>query len=124
MVFKLRTSKETQKIFAKVGATNGLQPFALAKIAIALSIRQGPLQEKDYKTDNEGQELNRQTIFGEHDLIFKCLIICNENRPISENEYFPKIVKAHLDRGARLLGEEARYSKNLYLNLCQLDSNI
>ena len=124
MVFKLRTSKETQKVFSKVGAANGLQPFALAKIAIALSIRQGPLQEKDFRTDNDGQELNRQTIFGEHDLMFKCLIICIENRAIPENEYFPKVVKAHLDRGARLLGGEARYSKNLYLNLCQLDSNI
>lgn len=124
MVFKLRTSKETQKVFSKVGTVNGLQPFALAKIAIALSIRQGPLKEQDFRTDNDGQELNRQTIFGEHDLLFKCLIICNENRAISDNEYFPRIVKAHLDRGARLLGGEARYSKNLYLNLCQLDSNI
>ena len=124
MVFKLRTSKDTQKVFSKVGTANGLQPFALAKIAIALSIRQGPLKEQDFRTDNDGQELNRQTIFGEHDLLFKCLIICNENRAISDNEYFPRIVKAHLDRGARLLGGEARYSKNLYLNLCQLDSNI
>lgn len=124
MVFKLRTSKETQKVFSKVGAVNGLQPFALAKIAIALSIRQGPLQDKDYQTDNEGQELNRQTIFGEHDLLFKCLIICSENRAISDDEYFPRIVKAHLDRGAKLLGGEARYSKNLFVNLCHLDSNI
>lgn len=124
MVYKLRTSKETQKTFSKVGAANGLQPFALAKIAIALSIRQGPLHERDFHTDNDGQELNRQTIFGDHDLLFKCLIVCNENRAIPDNEYFPKIVKAHLDRGARLLGGEARYSKNLYLNLCQLDANI
>lgn len=124
MVYKLRTSKDTQKIFAKVGTTSGLQPFALAKIAIALSIRQGPLEEKDYTTDNDGQELNRQTIFGEHEVIFKCLISCSEDRMISDSEYFPRIVKAHLDRGARLLGGEARYSKNLYLNLCQLDSNI
>lgn len=124
MVNKLRTSKETQTIFSRIGTTNGLQPFALAKISIALSIRHGPLEEDDYHTNNDGLELNRQTIFGDHDLLFRCLIICNENRAISDNEYFPKLVKAHLDRGARLLGDEARYSKNLYLNLCQLDSNI
>ena len=124
MVYKLRTSKETQRVFAKVGTVNGLQPFALAKIAIALSIRQGPLQAEDFKTDNDGLELNRQTIFGEHDLLFRCLIACSEKREITDKEYFPRIVKAHLDRGARLLGGEARYSKNLYLNLCQLDSNI
>ena len=67
MANKLRVSKKTQQIFSKVGNTNSLPPFALAKLAIALSIRKGPLQEKDYVTDNEGQELNRQTIFGDHD---------------------------------------------------------
>jgi len=124
MVYKLRTSKDTLNTFSKVGSLSGLQPFALAKIAIALSVRQGPLRAEDFHTDNDGQELNRQTIFGEHDLLFKCLISCSEDRVIPDNEYFPKIVKAHLDRGAHILGGEARYSKNLYLNLCQLDSNI
>lgn len=124
MVYKLRTSKGTQKVFGKIGSTSGLQPFVLAKIAIALSIRHGKLEEKDFLTDNEGLELNRQTIFGEHDLLFRCLVICNENRVVTEDEYFPKLVKAHLDRGARLLGEEARYSKNLFVNLCQLNETI
>lgn len=124
MVYKLRTSKETQDVFAKVGSLNGLQPFALAKIAIALSIRHGALVESDFKTDTDGLELNRQTIFGEHDLLFRCLITCLENRVLGETEYFPRLVKAHLDRGARLLGAESRYSKNLYLNLCKLDETI
>lgn len=124
MVYKLRTSKGTQKVFGKIGSTSGLQPFVFAKIAIALSIRHGKLEEKDFLTDNEGLELNRQTIFGEHDLLFRCLVICNENRVVTEDEYFPKLVKAHLDRGARLLGEEARYSKNLFVNLCQLNETI
>lgn len=124
MIYKLRTSSNTQEVFAKVGKTSGLQPFTLAKIAIALSIRQGALTETDFDTDNNGLELNRQTIFGEHDLMFKCLITCSENRAITDDEYFPRIVKAHLDRGAKILGNEARYSKNLYINLCQLDKNI
>lgn len=124
MIYKLRTSAETQKVFAKVGQTSGLQPFILSKIAIALSIRQGSLHDEDFNTDTSGLELNRQTIFGEHDLMFRCLISCNEGKSLSEDEYFPRLVKAHLDRGARILGGEARYSKNLYTNLCQLDSNI
>lgn len=124
MIYKLRTSKATQEIFVRVGSTSGLQPFALAKISLALSLRQEALQQADFQTDNEGIELNRQTIFGEHDLLFRCLIISHENREITENEYFPRLVKAHLDRGAKLLEGEARYSKNLFVNLCNLDSNI
>lgn len=124
MIYKLHTSKETQEIFSKVGSISGLQPFALAKISIALSIRHGVLNEQDFTTNSDGQELNRQTIFGEHDLLLRCLIVCNEGHAVTEDEYFPQLVKAHLDRGARLLREEARYSKNFYTNLCQLDKTI
>lgn len=124
MANKLRISKQTQRIFSKVGQANGLQPFALAKLSIALSIRKGALTEADYGTDNEGQELNRQTIFGDHDLIFKCLIMMNAGISLTEDQYFPKTVKAHLDRGAKLLESENRYTKDLYVSLCNLEKTI
>ena len=124
MTIKLYTSKQTQEIFASLGQTLGLQPFILSKLAIALSIRKGPLNESDFSSDNEGLELNRSTIFNEHDLLFKSLIINTENRQIREDEYFPDMVKAHLDRGAILLRDEKRYSKDFYNHLCNLDMNI
>lgn len=124
MTNKLRTSKQTQEIFASLGQSLGLQPFILSKIAIALSIRKGKLGSTDFSTDNEGLELSRQTIFGDHDLIFKALIINGQNEVASEDEYFPDMVKAHLDRGAKLLEGEKRYSKDFYNHMCHLDTNI
>ncbi len=124
MTNKLHTSKRTQEIFASLGQSLGLQPFILSKIAIALSIRKGRLDETDFSTDNEGLELSRQTIFGDHDLLFKSLIINCQNRAASEDEYFPDMVKAHLDRGAKLLEDEKRYSKDFYNHMCHLDANI
>lgn len=124
MTIKLYTSKQTQEIFASLGQTLGLQPFILSKLAIALSIRKGPLNECDFLSDNEGLELNRSTIFNEHDLLFKSLIVNTESRQIREEEYFPDMVKAHLDRGAILLRDEKRYSKDFYNHLCNLDMNI
>ena len=54
MIFKLKTSKTTMEIFEEVGASVRLQPFALAKIAIALSIRdEKELSENDFKTNND-----------------------------------------------------------------------
>ena len=89
-----------------------------------MSVRKGKILEEDYKTDNDGLELSRQTIFGDYDLLFKSLIINRENRAINEEEYFPSIVKAHLDRGAKLLEDEKRYTKDFYNHLCHLDLNI
>lgn len=124
MTNKLRTSKGTQEIFVSLGNTTNLQPFILSKLAIALSIRKGQLRQEDYKTDNDGLELSRQVIFGDHDLLFKSLIINNEGEAVREDDYFPGLVKAHLDRGARLLEGEKRYSKDFYNHLCHLDDNI
>ena len=124
MIYKLHTSKQTQEIFAGLGQVVGLQPFALAKLAIALSLKEDKLSNTDYFTDNEGLELSRQTIFGEFDLLYKCLIVNKENRQITDDEYFPKIVKAHLDRGAVLLNNEKRYSKDFYNHLCRLENTI
>ena len=124
MNYKLRTSKNTKHIFEAVGSAQGLQPFVLSKIAIALSIRAGELSENDFMTDNEGLELNRQTIFGEYEDLFKALMTMEKKAELSEQEFFPRLVKVHLDRGARMLKNESRYGMSFYGNLLNLDQNL
>jgi len=111
-------------IFSSIGNSQGLQPFALSKIALALSIRKGALFPEDFKTDTEGLELNRQTIFGEYDVLFKSLVTMSLGEELLEAEFFPKHTKAHLDRGAKLLSNEMRYGMSFYENLLRIDSNI
>ena len=124
MTNKLHTSSQTQQRFQALSQSLGLQPFILSKLSIALSIRKGKLNQDDFNTDNDGLELSRQTIFGDHDLLFKSLILNNEGQSIPEDDYFPAIVKAHLDRGSKLLFDEKRYSKDFYNHLCNLETNI
>lgn len=124
MTNKLHTSLNTQKIFGALGKSLNLQPFILSKLAIALSIRKGALAPADFDTDNNGLELNRQVIFGDHDLLFRALIVKNEGKAVREEDYFPDLVKAHLDRGAKLLEAEKRYTKDFYNHLCRLDDNL
>ncbi len=126
MIFKLKTSKNTMHVFEEIGGVIHLQPFALSKIAIALSIRdQNELNESDFATDNDGLELNRQTITGEYDELFKALIISKTKVALSDDEYFPKYLKAHIDRGAKLLSAEYKYSgSKFYQHLANLDQGI
>ena len=112
------------KIFEELGISRGLQPFALSKIAIALSIRFGSLSDKDFSTDTEGLELNRQTIFGEYEGLFKALLAMEKKAPLSDEDFFPTLVKAHLDRGAKLLKNESRYGIHFYSNLLTVDRNV
>ncbi len=118
MVFKIRTSKRTMQCFDEIAASENLQPFILSKLAISLSLKSNkPLEESDFKTDTMGLELNRQTITAEYDTLYKSLIELYEGNHISDDDYFQKYLKAHLDRGARMLYSEFKYSKDFILAL-------
>lgn len=112
------------KIFEELGTSQGLQPFALSKITIALSIRFGSLSDKDFTANTEGLELNRQTIFGEYEGLFKALLAMEKKVPLSDEDFFLTLVKAHLDRGAMLLKNESRYGMHFYNNLLNLDLKL
>ena len=123
MVFRTKTSKRTMEIFSHIQQREYLQPFILAKISIALAIR------KKYKfegviADTLGLDLNRQTITGENDLLFKKLIEMNEGRNSPEEEDFPNYVKAYMDKGAEILEQEYKYSQDIYKHLVELDKGI
>lgn len=124
MVFKLKTSKETMLIFEQLNSAVHLQPFALCKIAVALSLRESHASLV-FDNDNDGLELNRQTITGEYDELFKALIIQNAEQPLADETYFPKYLKAHIDRGAKMLLAEYKYSNNnFYQHLVEIDKGI
>lgn len=102
MIFRLKTSKRTQEIFQELEARTNYKPYTLVKHAIAWSLKENT-SVAEYESDSEGLDLNRQTIMGDNETFFKVLIEQGEGRFIPEDEYFPKYVKAHIDRGSELL---------------------
>ena len=124
MAFKLKTAQRTEEIFNRIEASENLSWPTLIRLALALSMRQGTLVPGEFCTDNWGRELNRQTVTGDEDAMFKCLIQLQENRHISDEEYFPDFVKAHLDRGAELLDREQKYSREFLVHLTDLAKGL
>ncbi len=124
MAFKLRTSKKTEDIFNQIEASENMPWYTLVKLAMALSIRLAPLEEQDFKTNTMGRELNRQTITGDADALYKCLIELREEKHLSDDDFFPSYVKAHIDRGAYLLEQEHRYGSNFLIHLSELEKGI
>lgn len=113
------------QIFNEIAASENLAPFILSKLAISMSIKSNePLLPDDMKRDNFGLELNRQTITGEYDDLYKCLIEMFEKKHINDDDYFQIYIKAHLDRGAKLLYSEYKYGKDFLLQLLKSDIGI
>lgn len=125
MAFKLKTAKKTEEILTQIESSTNMPYATLIKLAIALSLRQGPLSESDYSINTLGRELNRQTITSDADALYKCLFEVCEKRHMTDDEFFPTAVKAHLDRGAVLLQNEQKYAGNDFLkHLSELDKGI
>lgn len=112
MIFKLKTAKRTQEIFSEIERSTHLKPYTLVKHAIAWSLKDGIPADK-FNYDSNGQELNRQTIMGEFEEYFKVLIEQVEGRHLTDEEFFPKFVKAHIDRGAIILESRFKHAGNM-----------
>ena len=125
MVFKIRTSKRTMQYFEEIQASTNYAPFILAKLSVSMSLKSGTsLNAIDFQSDSLGLELNRQTITGEWDDLFKCLIEMFENKHINDDEYVQKYLKAHLDRGAKMIYSEFKYHNDFLLAMLISKSTI
>lgn len=112
MIFKLKTSRQTQEIFSEIERSAHLKPYTLVKHAIAWSLKDGIPADK-FNFDSNGLELNRQTIMGEFDGYFKVLMEQVEGRHLTDEEFFPTFVKAHIDRGAIILESRFKHARNM-----------
>jgi len=125
MAFKLKTSKKSEEIFSRIEASENLPFYVTVKLAMAMSLRsEKPLDDNDFNTNALGRELNRQTITGDADALYKCLMELYSNKHLTDEEFFPRYVKAHIDRGALLLDQEQKYGEDFLVHLTELEKGI
>ncbi|AVP65980.1 DUF1832 domain-containing protein [Clostridium botulinum] len=110
MGFRLKTSKKTKDIFEEIGKSSNLKPFALSKIAVSMSLNEQQSIDEYENNDTNGLELQRATVTGEFDSIFKALIEKKLGKHINDDEYYPHYMKLHMDRGAELLYNKYKYA--------------
>lgn len=121
MNFRLKTSKYTGELLLSLQASTGLTWNVLSRIAIALSLNNPSIPNSvENKT---GVEIHRNALTGENDYIFKALIRQHSKRNVSDEEYFPDLFNAHLERGITLLDNEYKHAGNyekLLVNLINM----
>lgn len=122
---QIKDIKKTAEIFDRIEGSECLPCYTLVKLAIALSLRSKEhLKESDFHTNTLGRELNRQTITGDADALYKCLMELHAQKHLTDEEFFPSYVKAHIDRGAILLDQEQRYGGNFLVHLTELEKSL
>lgn len=115
MNFTLKTSKYAKDTLLQLQASTGITPNILIRYAVALSLRnshQGTEIVPVTKDFSDGLVLNRSTVTGEYDYVFRALITQSAGRELSDEEYFPGFFNAHLERGIRTLAGEFKSAGN------------
>lgn len=110
MGFRLKTSKRTKELFDLMGSSSSLKPYTLSRLAISFSLANSEPIDSYTNDDVNGMELQRSTVTGEYDVIYKALIELNLNRSITDDEFYPTYTKLHIDRGMELLYNRYQYS--------------
>ncbi|ARF14004.1 DNA sulfur modification protein DndE [Sporosarcina ureae] len=121
MNFRLKTSSSTGEKILALQTNTGLTWNILARIAIALSLKDPSLPEN--VTNRGGLEIHRNALTGEMDFVYKTIIKQHSQRNVPEDEYFPDLFNAHLERGMAILDNEYRYAGNfekLLLSLLEM----
>ncbi|MFI2859246.1 DNA sulfur modification protein DndE [Paenibacillus sp. JSM ZJ436] len=111
MNFTLKTSKYAKETLLQLQASTGITPNILIRYAVALSIKKGDILpvSKDF---SDGLVLNRNTVTGEFDYIFRAMITQAACKELTDEEYFPGYFNAHLERGIRDLASEYKGTGN------------
>ncbi|MBB5172440.1 DNA sulfur modification protein DndE [Texcoconibacillus texcoconensis] len=111
MNFRLKTTQYTAEKLKQLHTSTNLTPNILARLAVSLSLKEEhPVSTQEM--DTNGIEFNRNTLTGKYDYVFKALIAQHCQREISDDEYFPGLFNAHLERGIRYLANEYQYAGN------------
>lgn len=109
MISKLKLSKSNSDKLLYLANKLKLRRNIVCRLALGRSLMEEESVRSLEIKDNYGFEFNRYTLTGELDLIFRSLITQHENKKISDEVYFSKYLRNHIERGIDELYSE--YSK-------------
>lgn len=123
MNYRLKTSKNAKEKLIELKSSLNLTPNILSRYAVALALKQTKLNVKEQNFDSDGLEFRRDVLLGDYDPIFKGLFI-QKYGELTDEDYFPSLLKKHLEIGINLLHSEYLYAgnKNKFIKTLLSDS--
>lgn len=93
---RIRISKRATESLKQIKGRVGITPNVLCRVALMLSLNDDYSPNLE-QTDLDGTEFNSVTLFGEHALLYECLLReCHGDRPPKDMQL---VLAAHIDNG-------------------------
>lgn len=98
-------------------AKTGITPNVLARLGFCLSLEEPGIPTNPFESETVGREINRNTLLGEHDLVYVCLLRSwfdiNSPKAVSQKEFDDTFV-SHMNRGFELISARIRSLADLH----------
>ncbi len=128
MIVRFKTNVDVEVMLNKLQESLQVSTkAAIIRLAIAYSVnmegdpRIVKGEPKGFNAhEQNGAEYNRFTIFGNDETVYKALMAKNLGRQITDEEFFPVLTNAHLERGIKELNSDFRLARNKDRFLLQL----
>ncbi len=100
---RIRLSQDSTSKLKTFKGRTGLTPNIACRLALCISIADNKIPSLELYEDDTGQEINRYTFLGEHELILLSIFTqwCHDHK-IDNNDYY-KYLHAHINRGVEML---------------------
>ncbi|MGV9141785.1 MAG: DNA sulfur modification protein DndE [Promethearchaeota archaeon] len=103
---KLKISKDAAQKLNYLATRLNFKRNIVCRLAVGRSLAVKSSVSEFKPEDNNGFEFNRYTLTGDYDNIYKAFVTQHEGRKLSENDYFNKYFRRHVERGLGLLYDE------------------
>lgn len=100
---RVKLSEESTKKLQLFKSRTGLTPNIACRLALGVSLAEDSIPSLELFVEETGQEINRYTLLGEHELVLLALFTqwCHDQKIAEKKRY--KYFLAHLNRGVELL---------------------
>lgn len=105
---RVKLSEESTKKLQLFKSRTGITPNIACRLALGISLAEESIPSLELFVEETGQEINRYTLLGEHELVLLALFTqwCHDHK-VPEKKRF-KYFLAHLNRGVELLTNRVR----------------
>ena len=111
---RVRLSHRNMQLYSHAKVKTGLSINILARFGICLSLKD-PSMPNPEEYDEKGMEILPATLFGEHENLFKALLIQRlEGEGLDPESDLQEMLRAHVNRGAPSLYSRINNITNFY----------
>lgn len=121
---RIRISKDATYKARNIAGRLGLTPNIIYRFAFCLSINTPGIPDPSMY-DEEGQELNRYTLFGEWDTLFVVILferLLQDGLDI-ERDFYEQL-RAHVNRGTELFNNRVKIITDLVTLIPQIEKDL